>query len=168
MEYKLPANYAGLGEFAEYGFMPSLNKNLIQKRIKNRKTVSLNPKASLLVGSSSAILSKRFLPIRSEFNKDTAEPSDSEIAAARQKIEADQVAKAAELQAQGQVGGAQALLAGDALDSASQAIQMERDQLEADRAKRDAAIAAENKRNKMIGYGLAGVLSLGVLFLVLR
>ncbi len=164
MEYKLPVGYAGLGEFAEYGFMPSKHMDLIKGKIRSKQ--ALSPRTGRV--AAGAVLAKNFLPIRSEFNKDSKQPNPSEIAAARKKIEADQVAKAAELQAQGQVGGAQALLAGDALDAASQSIQLERDQLEADRAKRDAAIAAENKRNKMIGYGLAGALSLGVLFLVLR
>ena len=178
MEYKLPDDYAGLGEFAEYGFMPTKNPELIKKKmVRGRRNGALLKKQGMGVKLISPKLmqsvavsatAKKAFPFREEFNKDPAAPSESEVRAAKAAIEAEQLQRAEDLKAQGKLIESEAVLAGDPLASTTQQVELERAQLEADRATRDAKIAADNKRNQMIGYALAGTLTLGVLFIILK
>lgn len=182
MKYKLPIGYAGLGEFADYG--SSTVKSLVgkpqfQSRKEKSKEISSSPwrlrtlspdllKTMAISATSTTPAMKGAFSFREEFGKDAAAPSSVEVEAAKREIEALHIAQVEGLQAQGRVGEAQAILNSSPLDAATNQIQASRAQEQADREKRDLLIAADNKRNQLISYGLTGAVALGILFVVLK
>ena len=193
MQYKLPVSYDGLGEHSQYGatddpsigtFAALTGKSQIGRKFISRKrqvkekarikgafgSKMITPKmmAALKKSSVPSASAQKAFPWREEHGKVLEAASSTEVSAAVAEIEAQQLQQAEDLKGQGRMDEAASIVAGSALDAASQKVEADRMQLQADRDTRDAQIAADNKRNQLIGYGMAALLTGGALFLILK